>query len=148
MLVVGAISVIVHCSAVSGNWGAPLNFWKPSLWGLFAWSLSVEVDSSFRKLRGAPQFLETSSLRTDARNFGPFWQGKTPQKTVKKVLWPHDTYRKYILQKKWIKTAISALSSDQSNLHTPIWGPSRQLDDQYRNPNINNRDRLVGQLTR
>ena len=28
-----------------------------------------------------------------------------------------------------------------------IWGCHRQLDDQYRNPNINNRDHLVGQLT-
>ena len=51
-------------------------------------------------------------------------------------------------KKKWVKTAIPALSSGQSNLHTPMWGPSRQLDDQYRNPNINNRDHLVGQLTR
>ena len=36
--------------------------------------------------------------------------------------------------------------SEQST-HTYIWGPSLQLDDQYRNPNINNRDHLVGQLT-
>ena len=147
MPVVEAISVIVHCSAVSRNWGAPLNFWKPSLWGLYAWNLSVEVDSSFQKLRGAPQFLKTSSLRTNAWNFGPFWQGKTPQKPVKKVLWPHDIYKKYLLQKKWVKTAIPALSSDQSNLQTPIWGCHHQLDDQNRNPNINNRDHLVGQLT-
>ena len=147
MLVVEAISVIVHCSAVSGNWGAPLNFWKPSLWGLFASSLSVEVDSSFRKLRGAPQFLETSSLRTDARNFGPFLQGKTPQKPVKKVLWPRDIYKKYLLQKKWVKTAIPVLGSGQSNLHQPIWGCHRQLDDHHRNPNNNDRDHLVGQLT-
>ena len=147
MPVVEAISVIVHCSAVSRNWGAPLNFWKPSLWGLYAWNLSVEVDSSFQKLRGAPQFLKTSSLRTNAWNFGPFWQGKTPQKPVKKVLWPHDIYKKYLLQKKWVKTAIPALSSGQSNLHQPIWGCHRQLDDQHRNPNNNDRDHLVGQLT-
>ena len=43
--------------------------------------------------------------------------------------------------------AIPALSSDQSNLQTPIWGCHRQLDDQHRNPNINKRDHLVGQLT-
>ena len=30
----------------------------------------------------------------------------------------------------------------------PIWGHSRQLDDQHRNPNINNEDHHVGQLTR
>ena len=58
-----------------------------------------------------------------------------------------DTYKKYTLQKKWVKTPIPALSSDQSNLQTPIWGCHHQLDDQNRNPNINNRDHLVGQLT-
>ena len=115
--------------------------------GTNAWNSSVEVKCSFRKLRGAPQFLETSSLRTDAWNFGPFWQGKTPQKPVKKVLWPHDIYKKYLLQKQWVKTAIPALSSGQSNLHQPIWGCHRQLDDQHRNPNNNDRDHLVGQLT-
>ena len=50
------------------------------------------------------------------------------------------------MQKNWVKTAIPALSSGQSNLQTPIWGCHRQLDDQYRNPNNNNRDHLVGQL--
>ena len=59
-----------------------------------------------------------------------------------------DTYEKYTLQKKWVKTTIPALSSDQSNLQTPLWGYHRQLDDQNRKPNINNRDHLVGQLTR
>ena len=49
-------------------------------------------------------------------------------------------------QKKWVETAIPALSSDQSNLQTPIWGCHRQLDDQNRNPIINNRDHLAGQL--
>ena len=52
-----------------------------------------------------------------------------------------------LCKKKWVKTPIPALSSDQSNLQRPIWGCHRQLDDQYRNPNINNRDHLVGQLT-
>ena len=43
--------------------------------------------------------------------------------------------------------AFPAPSNGQSNLQTPMWGSSRQPDDQYRNPNINNRDHLVGQLT-
>ena len=51
-------------------------------------------------------------------------------------------------KKKSVKTAIRALSSGQSNLQTPIWGCHRQLDDQNRNPNINNRDHIVGKLTR
>ena len=65
----------------------------------------------------------------------------------KKNLWPHDTYKKYILQKKWVKKAIPALGSGQSNLHQPIWGCHRQLDDHHSNPNNNDRDHLVGQLT-
>ena len=51
-------------------------------------------------------------------------------------------------KKKWVKKAIPALSSGQSNLQTPIGGCHRQLDDQNRNPNINNRDHLVGKLTK
>ena len=74
--------------------------------------------------------------------------GKTPKKLSKKFLRLRDAYKKYILQKNWVKTAIPALSSGQSNLQTPIWGCHRQLDDQYRNPNMNNKDHLVGQLTR
>ena len=61
---------------------------------------------------------------------------------------PRDTYKKYILQKNWVKTVIPAFSSGQSNLPPSIWGPSRQLDDQHRNTNMNDKDHLVGQLTR
>ena len=73
--------------------------------------------------------------------------GQTKKSVVKIFLRLRDAYKKYILQKKWVKTAIPALSSGQSNLHTPIWGCHRQLDDQYRNPNMNNKDHLVGRLT-
>ena len=73
--------------------------------------------------------------------------GKTKKKLPKFFLRLQDTYKKYILQKKWVKTAIPALSSGQSNLQTPIWGCHRQLDDHHRNPNNNDRDHLVGQLT-
>ena len=52
------------------------------------------------------------------------------------------------MQKNWVKTAIPALSSGQNNLQVPIWGCHRQLDDQCRNPNTNNKDHLVGQLTK
>ena len=56
-------------------------------------------------------------------------------------------YRKYILEKNWSKTTIPALSSGQTENDTPIWGRRHQLDDQNRNPNINNRDHLVGRPT-
>ena len=74
--------------------------------------------------------------------------GKTKKKLPNFFLRLCDTHKKYILQKNWVKTAIPALSSGQSNLHTPIWGCHRQLDDQHRNPNMNNKDHIVGQLTR
>ena len=73
--------------------------------------------------------------------------GKTKKRLPKFFLRLRDTYKKYILQKNWVKTAIPALSSGQNNLQTPIWGCHRQLDDQHRNPNMNNKDHIVGQLT-
>ena len=73
--------------------------------------------------------------------------GKTKKKVAQIFFWLRDTYKKYILQKNWVKTAIPALSSGQNNLQVPIWGCHRQLDDQCRNPNTNNKDHLVGQLT-
>ena len=76
------------------------------------------------------------------------WRGKT-QKKLPKFFWRlRDTYKKYILQKNWSKTAIPALSSGPSNLQQSIWGRHHQLDDQHRNPNISNKDHLVGQLTK
>ena len=97
--------------------GAPLNFGKPPHRGLLLGTL------------------------------GPFWGGKTQKKSANFVLRLRDAYKKYILQKNWVKTALPALSSGQNNLQVPIWGCHRQLDDQCRNPNTNNKDNLVGQLT-
>ena len=56
-------------------------------------------------------------------------------------------YRKYILEKNWSKTIIPALSSGQTKNDTPILGCRHQLDDHNRNPNMNNRDHLVGRPT-
>ena len=65
-------------------------------------------------------------------------EGKT-EKNLSNFFWRlANTYKKYILQKNWVKTVIPALSSGRSNLQRPIWGCHRQLDD---------RDHLVGQLT-
>ena len=77
-----------------------------------------------------------------------FWRGKIKKKSPKFFLRLRDTYKKYILQKNWSKTAIPALSSGPSNLQQSIWGRHHQLDDQHRNPNMNNKDHLVGQLTK
>ena len=43
-------------------------------------------------------------------------------------------YNIYILQKKWVKTAIPARSSGPKNLLPLIWGRHHQLDDQYKEP--------------
>ena len=56
-------------------------------------------------------------------------------------------YRKYILEKNWSKTTIPALGSGQTENDTPMLGCRHQLDDQNRNPNMNNRDHLVGRPT-
>ena len=76
------------------------------------------------------------------------WRGKTQKRLPKFFLRLRDTYKKYILQKIWSKTAIPALSSGPSNLQQSIWGRHHQLDDQHRNPNMNDKDHLVGRLTR
>ena len=86
-------------------------------------------------------------------HFGPLWKkrlvwgGKTQKKSAKKNLWLHDTHKMYILQKNWTKTVNPALSSGLNFFPPPIWGHHHQLDDHQRNPNMNNRDHLVGQLT-
>ena len=113
------------------NWGAPLNFGKPSC-GLY------KNEWKFR-----PSILENLLTLGTLAVFG----GLNPKKLSQIFLRLRDAYKKYFLQKKWVKTAIPALSSGQSNLHPPIWGRHRQLDDQHRNPNSNDRDHLVGQLT-
>ena len=59
-----------------------------------------------------------------------------------------QTYKKYILQKKWAKNLIPALSEVRSNLHPLIWRHHRQLDNRHKYPMNNNKDYLVGQLTR
>ena len=59
-----------------------------------------------------PQFWKTTYSGTGAWKFWPFWGGKTQKKAAKFFLQLRDGYKKYILQKKWIKTAIPALSSD------------------------------------
>ena len=58
-----------------------------------------------------------------------------------------DIYFEYILQNFWQKTVIPALNSGQNNLHPAIWGCHHRLDDHHRNPTVDNRDHLVGQLT-
>ena len=94
----------------------------------------------------APNFWKSGKSRTPYKK-RLFSVGKR-KKMLPKFFWRlRDTYKKYILQKNWVKTAIPALSSGQSNLQTPIWGCHRQLDDQHRNPNMNNKDHIVGQLT-
>ena len=62
---------------------------------------------------------------------------KMTEMTLKKNPSPRHTHSKHILQKKWSKTVICGLSSGQTNLHPPIWGHGRQLDDRHITPNIN-----------
>ena len=107
----------------------------------------VESNAPVRKYRMSRNFCKTQTgPRGGEKNC--FWRGKTHRISPQKFLRPRDTYKKYILQKNWVKTVIPAFSSGQSNLPPSVWGPSRQLDDQHRNTNMNNKDHLVGRLTK
>ena len=65
---------------------------------------------------------------------------KNDRNDPEKIPSPRHTYSKHILQKNWSKMIICGLSSGQTNLHPPIWGHGRQLDDWHRHPNINIRE--------
>ena len=80
---------------------------------------------------GRTTSLEIWTARDPLREKTAVSGGKTKKKLPSVFLRLRDTHKKYILQKKLVKTAIRALSSGQSNLQTPIWGCHRQLDDQY-----------------
>ena len=94
-----------------------------------------------------PQIWQSGHLVSGGPKKVHIWGVKMAKKCCFLLFCQDKICKKYILQKNWVKTAIPALGSGQSNLQTPIWGCHRQLDDQYRNPNMNNKDHLVGQLT-
>ena len=77
---------------------------------------------------GRTTSLEIWTARDPLREKTALSGGKTKKKLPSVFLRLRDTHKKYILQKKSVKTAIRALSSGQSNLQTPIWGCHRQLD--------------------
>ena len=87
---------------------------------------------------------EKSKLDPGVRKKAPFQGVKMAKKGCHSLFRPVHMYKKYILKKNWVKTAIPALSSGRNNLPPPIWCCHRQLDDQHRNPNMNNKDHLVG----
>ena len=87
---------------------------------------------------GTTSILTNREVRDPLRKKTALSGGKTEKNLSQFFLRLANTYKKYILQKNWVKTVIPALSSGRSNLQRPIWGCHRQLDD---------RDHLVGQLT-
>ena len=80
---------------------------------------------------------EKSKLDPGVRKKAPFQGVKMAKKGCHSLFRPVHMYKKYILKKNWVKTAIPALSSGRNNLPPPIWCCHRQLDDQHRNPNMN-----------
>ena len=88
---------------------------------------------------GSTAILTNREVRDPLRKKTALSGGKTEKNLSQFFLRLANTYKKYILQKNWVKAVIPALSSGRSNLQRPIWGCHRQLDD---------RDHLVGQLTR
>ena len=96
---------------------------------------------------GTTSILTNREVRDPLRKTTALSGGKTEKNLSQFFLRLANTYKKYILQKNWVKRALPGLGSGRNNLQTAIWGHSRQLDDQHRNPNINNKDHHVGQLT-
>ena len=87
-------------------------------------------------LRNPPLICETVQGPEKRPSQGP----KNDRNDPEKIPSPRHTYSKHILQKNWSKMIICGLSSGQTNLHPPIWGHGRQLDDRHRHPNINIRE--------
>ena len=135
------------------NWGEMLNLRRTtSIWAIQSvwWSAIIAywISLKFPVFSSFLTFLLNSDIGPPAEKNSAFGGVKPPQKQPKKnygfLIHTKNTFCK----KKWSKTDIPALSSGLNNLHPAIWGCHHQLDDQYRNPNANNRDYLVGQLTR
>ena len=84
-------------------------------------------------MENPPQFWETDPRAQKSDRHDP-----------KKKAFLRHTHKKYILQKKWSKTAICGLSSCQYILPQPIQGHGLQLDDRYHQYQ---RNHLVGQST-
>jgi len=130
------------------NWGFNPQFLK-AFSGAEASDLSIRwlqaSTGTFQKMRIESSILENSPKSPMGWDYHPFLGGEKKLKKVAKFfLHPHDTYKKYILQKNWTKTVNPALSSDVNILPPAIWGSHCQLDDHQNNPNINNRDHLDG----
>ena len=90
-------------------------------WGLF----SPRMIRNFCKTQDEPRGWEKNG----------FWRGKTHRISPKNFLRPRDTYKKYILQKNWVKTVIPAFSSGQSNLPPLYMGsqpPTRWSTQKYK----------------
>ena len=94
-----------------------------------------------------PQFWKNSSWTQGLGEKSLFYGEKNP-KTLHNFFYGFLIHiKKTFYKKNWVKTALPGLSSGRNNLQTPIRGCHRQLDDQHRNPNMNNKDHHVGQLT-
>ena len=124
-------------SAVFQNWGLALNSGKvvsrvpPSKTNV------ISSHCSFPGLRAVPSIPEIWPARYPLREKNCHLEGKNQTKLDALFFRLYDTRKKYILQKNWTKTVNPALSSDSNFLHPAIGGHHHQLDDHYRNPNIN-----------
>ena len=87
------------------------------------------------------RILGSSQLEPRIRKFGQMvsevklncaFQGlKMAKKWLFQIFHGVQTYKKYILQKKWSKNLIPAPGNGESNLPPLIWGCHRQLDDRH-----------------
>ena len=94
---------------------------------------SSTKELAFQKLRARPSIFGKGPSSKNQSIKG----AKTPWKCMEFFSQLPKIYNIYILQKKWVKTAIPARSSGLKNLLPLIWGRHHQLDDQYKEPMVN-----------
>ena len=111
-------------------------------WGGVNDNLIIQYNVAFRKENPPTYFGNPTQISETVQGpeKDPPRAPKMTEMTLKKIPSPRHTHSKHILQKNWSKMIICGLSSGQTNLHPPIWGHGRQLDDRHRHPNINIRE--------
>ena len=99
-------------------------------------------------LRAVPSILAIWLARYPRLEKNAIWGGKT-KKNGPNFFYGFGIHIKNTFCKKnGSKRSFQPSAVVRAIYPPPIWGPSRQLDDQHRNTNMNNKDHLVGQLTK
>ena len=105
---------------------------------LLALSVSIDSLSSSARVTSVKSYKRLGV--TDGWTSGPIDRTPSLPGSDKKIIALVIPTKNIFCKKNSSKTVICGLSSGQTNLHPPIWGHGRQLDERHRNPNINIRE--------